>query len=121
MTPLRKAINMWENSLPARLRRLEMDGLRTMRGQRITYATMFSGSDIVSKAIMALLAHVETKHGIAISQENVFKCDEDEEKQEFLKEQYPEAAALFEDASQLGTAAKLKNKMMDQRCKVQSI
>ena len=120
MTPLRIALMVWQCHLPTPLRRSMVESFHNLSGRTIIFGTMYSGTDIVAKAMHALSAHLAAEHKVQVNFESAFMCEQDPKKRAFLAQQFPDRGMLFEDAANLAKAARVKDVITGKWCNVPS-
>ena len=103
--PLDRAIVQWYASVsPGLAMRLKRGLVRQGACKRLTYGTIFSGSDIVAKVIGRLQDMWRTSWGPGMAKTEytcLFQCELNKQKREWLIEQFPTGGLLFEDAASL--------------------
>ena len=105
-SPIWSAIQRWNGRLNPMLKNWWRDGWSQILGRptRVTVGTMFSCSDlafhVMTKLALAARAAIGLQGAKSVFQ-LVFECEIDEERQEWLCEQFPDCEILFKDASQL--------------------
>lgn len=101
--PLDRAIEAWVSHLSPSVRLRVERGMRAAASRDVlTFATVFSGTDIVTRIISRLYKRFhQFVPGDRVSWVALYQCELDPDKRVWLGEQFPECEMLFVDAAHL--------------------
>ena len=77
-------------------------GAKEMAGEPLEYGTACSGCEVASKIMHGLSLFLRAKLGVSFRPRQIFACELDQDKQRFIREQFPDLGCLFGDVADLG-------------------